>query len=226
MKSLSILITALSAFLWPIIVLVIVFLFHKPVKALLTRAQTGKLALKVGGAELSVEESVDQQGELVQSMLIRVARLEEERQAKHGGKVTQRHLRILWVDDRLHKSAFLRASLDGEGHAIDTASSTEEAMKKITQSRYDAIVSDMARPPDERAGLTLLKYVGESQRDVPVVIYCGGWAARNLRDKAIEAGAIKVTSSGIEVLSCLAGMAAEASDVESSESDSGLEDVQ
>ena len=40
---------------------------------------------------------------------------------------------------------------------VDTAFSTEEAMRYVQSgSTYDVIITDMGRPPDPRAGYTLL----------------------------------------------------------------------
>lgn len=61
----------------------------------------------------------------------------------------------------------------------------------------------MGRPEDNRAGLTLVKKIRALGSKVPFYIFCGGWAARNLRDEAINNGVTEITSSGTTLLSRL-----------------------
>jgi CheY-like chemotaxis protein len=42
------------------------------------------------------------------------------------------------------------------------ATSTDEALKKIARQRFDAIISDMGRPPDPRAGYTIIEQLHSS----------------------------------------------------------------
>ena len=64
--------------------------------------------------------------------------------------------RVLWVDDRPANNVFERHSLEALGIEFDLCTSTEDALQRMTQGSYDAVISDMGRPPDDQAGYTLL----------------------------------------------------------------------
>ncbi|WP_259694629.1 hypothetical protein [Proteus mirabilis] len=40
---------------------------------------------------------------------------------------------------------------------VDTSLSTSDAIEKIKSNNFDVIISDMGRPEDDRAGITLTK---------------------------------------------------------------------
>ena len=60
---------------------------------------------------------------------------------KRAGKSTD-----LWVDDRPKTTIYERQALEALGVSFVMASSTEEAMEKLEQQHFDAIISDMKRP--------------------------------------------------------------------------------
>ena len=64
--------------------------------------------------------------------------------------------RVLWVDDRPENNLFERRALEALGMHLTLSKSTEDALHKTQLSHYDVIISDMGRPPDPRAGYTLL----------------------------------------------------------------------
>ncbi len=83
---------------------------------------------------------------------------------------------LLWVDDNhpyqnvTERRVFLAANI-----YVDLASSTSEAMKWLSRSKYDVVVTDMDRPGDQaapcltgpepsNAGCALLKKVGDCFR--------------------------------------------------------------
>lgn len=70
----------------------------------------------------------------------------------------------------------------------------------LQQERYDVIVSDMSRPPDEEAGKTLLKHLKEQGSTIPVIIFAARWAAEH-KDEAAAIGAVLVTNDTSEVYS-------------------------
>ncbi|WP_432812009.1 hypothetical protein [Pantanalinema sp. GBBB05] len=63
---------------------------------------------------------------------------------------------VLWVDDRPDNNIYERQALRALGINFVLALSTEEALEHIRTQRFDAIISDMGRPPDAQAGYTLL----------------------------------------------------------------------
>lgn len=81
--------------------------------------------------------------------------------------------RVLWVDDKPINNRYERQALEALGVNIDPSLSTEEALVNIRQRSYDLIISDMARPEDQRAGLTLLDELRKRGNQTPYIIYAG-----------------------------------------------------
>ncbi len=107
--------------------------------------------------------------------------------------------RILWVDDRPDNNRFERQALEALGIDIDLSTSTDDALGKIRRRSYDLIISDMGRPPDARAGYTLLDQLHSSGNQIPFVIYASSRAPEHVRESR-EHGAIGCTNSPQELI--------------------------
>jgi hypothetical protein len=59
--------------------------------------------------------------------------------------------RVLWVDDKPTNNVHERRSLEPFGITFALAQSTEDALHKIRDQSFDAIISDMSRPGDSNA---------------------------------------------------------------------------
>jgi CheY-like chemotaxis protein len=77
---------------------------------------------------------------------------------------------VSWVDDKPDNNVFERSSL---GLSFVLAKSTEEALEKAARHRFDVIISDMGRPPDQRAGYALLEKLRACGDRTPFIIYAG-----------------------------------------------------
>jgi CheY-like chemotaxis protein len=80
---------------------------------------------------------------------------------------------ILWVDDRPDNNFYEREALKRYGIEFTLATSTDEALKILSGAKFDVIISDMGRPPDPRAGYTLLEAVRSKGDNTPYFIYAG-----------------------------------------------------
>jgi len=100
---------------------------------------------------------------------------------------------VLWVDDRPSNNVHERAAMEALGVKFDLAVSTDEALEKLKRRSYDAIISDMGRPPDSRAGYTLLDKLRESGDRTPFIIYAGSRAPEH-RAEAKRHGALGCTN--------------------------------
>ncbi len=209
MDSVAKLLSALSSLAWPAIFGVLIFKFYDPIKTLIESAKGRKFTVKVAGNELTMEEASEQQRQIVNDLQSKLAeiekRLESENVVSLNPEVVTppRDKKILWVDDRPKNNSFLVASLQERGHAVDIALTTDEGFGMFKARTYDIVISDMGRPEDDHAGITLVKKIRELGSEVPFYIFCGVWAARNLRDEAIEHGVTDITSSGTTLLSRL-----------------------
>ena len=131
----------------------------------------------------------DQASELVKS-------LGPERETKKRGKL------VLWVDDRPDNNVIERRSMAAYNIDFVLAQSTGQALAELRKQQFDAIVSDMGRPPDSRAGYTLLEAVRGSGDQTPYFIYAGSRDPRHVRE-ARSMGAQGTTNMGAELLQML-----------------------
>jgi DNA-binding NtrC family response regulator len=76
---------------------------------------------------------------------------------------------------------------------MDSASSTEDALDKNQHRSFDAIISDMGRPPDSRAGYTLLDALRNRGDQTPFIIYAGSRAPEHMAE-ARRHGALGCTN--------------------------------
>lgn len=107
--------------------------------------------------------------------------------------------RVLWVDDRPDNNRFERQALEALGIDIDLSTSTDDALGRIRHRSYDLIISDMGRPPDARAGYTLLDQLRGSGNQIPFVIYASSRAPEHVRESRAH-GAIGCTNSPPELV--------------------------
>jgi CheY-like chemotaxis protein len=76
---------------------------------------------------------------------------------------------VLWVDDNPGNNVHERRALEVFGINFVLAKSTEEALEKIQQQSFDAIISDMGRPGDSTAGFTLLQKLRSAGNKTPFI---------------------------------------------------------
>jgi CheY-like chemotaxis protein len=107
--------------------------------------------------------------------------------------------RILWVDDKPNNNIYERRSMEAYHIDFDLAVSTREALAKIELNKFDAIISDMNRVPDRRAGYTLLGALRGRENRTPFFIYAGADAKRR-RNAALARGADGSTNDPAELI--------------------------
>lgn len=101
---------------------------------------------------------------------------------------SRRQRKILWVDDRPDNNIFERQAMEAYSIEFELAESTGDALAKLWKARFDAIISDMGRPPDGRAGYTLLDALRRSGDLTPYFIYAGSDSEEHRRE-ALSKGA-------------------------------------
>lgn len=208
MDELAKLISALASLAWPAVFAVLLVKLFGPIRALVESARARKFTIKVAGNELTMEEASEQQRVLLTDVQNKLAQLEKQlttgvsaRLASTDPKPTGK--RILWVDDKPKNNSFLVASLEERGARVETALSTDEGLEKLKRERYDVVVSDMGRPEGDRAGIDLAERMKRIAPGIPIYIYCGRWAAANLREEALAAGVSEITASGSTLIAAL-----------------------
>lgn len=170
------LIKLIPSLLWFLLVVVILLIFHRPIRNDLLPNLTG---FKAMGLEFSlIRDSIDEALELAEKnprWKVEVSQKDKERVLNR----TKKHLKVfrdaqfLWVDDvpennRNELKMFRRLNVE-----INTAESTEEALEILMKRHYDLVISDMARGDESTAGLTFLEEFRKYNKVTPVIFYIG-----------------------------------------------------
>lgn len=205
-------------FSWPVVILFIfLMMLYKSGDSLKTFLQNlGEFTFKAGGTELSAKRQQieaaaalgaasaarqttgpDQQPPPDEFTLRQVAQVVSEA----SRPTIARRLdgaSILWVDDRPSNNVYERKSLEALGVHFILTTSTEDALAKIRENHFDVIISDMGRPPDPKAGYTLLDQLRRAGVDTPFIVYAGSNAQKH-RDEAKRHGALGSTNNPQEL---------------------------
>jgi CheY-like chemotaxis protein len=210
-------IEALGSLLWPLLLAVVVLRVvpHLPGLIADLRQALRRRAFKVriGGAELSVEEATEQLRRQVTDLQSQMAAQLAERgparaAAAAAPRRDQRRPTILWVDDRPERSALELAKLRDDDVEVLQARSTDEAMDVLALRRgVQAIVTNLGRTEGDEhhphAGLTLMRQLREAGFEQPVLVYTWVSRAGQERSDALAAGAAAVTASPTELFAAL-----------------------
>jgi CheY-like chemotaxis protein len=192
---------------WPAITLFVLIQFGSVFRDFL--ANMGELSLKGAGFEATAKRK---QAEAVAALTAATfsrpqpdsATEAEVRDSKSAVDVVQEaatpsvirrvgRSTVLWVDDRPSNNVHERQALEALGISFVIATSTDEALEKLKARSFDAIISDMGRPPDPQAGYTLLDKLRASGDRTPFIIYAGSRAPEH-RAEARRRGSIGCTN--------------------------------
>lgn len=202
----------LGVLVWPVLLVAVLIVFGPALKDFLSGV--GELSLNGGGFEATAKrQQAEATAALVAATVARpdanatpesTAREAKEAAAVVAKSVNPRVIRlangatVLWVDDRPNNNIFERQSLSALGVSFVLAASTEEALGLLAKHKFDVIISDMGRPPDSRAGYTLLEKLRSSGDRTPFVIYAGSNAPEH-KAEARSRGAIGSTNRASEL---------------------------
>lgn len=93
---------------------------------------------------------------------------------------------ILWVDDRPDNNTYEREVFESLGLTFDLSPSTDDALERLSRSRYGAIISDMGRREGPREGFKLLDALRASDKVTPFFIYAGSNAPEHKREATVR----------------------------------------
>jgi CheY-like chemotaxis protein len=196
----------LGVLLWPAVVLFVLIRFGAALRDFI--ASMGEFSLKGVGFEATAKRKAEAAAALAAAAASHAepgaapdARARDARAAADvvSEIVTPRMIRragrstVLWVDDRPNNNVHERQALEALGVSFVLATSTEEATEKLNLGSFDAIISDMSRPPDPRAGYTLLDKLRAAGNQTPFIIYAGSRDPEHRAD-AIRHGAVGCTN--------------------------------
>jgi CheY-like chemotaxis protein len=198
-----------GVFVWPAVLLFVVVQFRTPLTELLKNA--GQFSLKGAGFEASItrrrEEAVAALGAAVATRGVDSNDTEAARDLQGVANSlpsprNQQRIQdsyVLWVDDRPGNNNYERQALGALGVRIDISTSTDDALTRIRWRGYDMIISDMGRPPDARAGYTLLDELRARGDQTPYFIYASSRAPEHVAE-ARQHGAVGCTNSATELV--------------------------
>ena len=207
-KIVDILVKLLGIIVWPTVIIFILLRFRRSIGDLLSSLT--EFSVKGAGFEASGKRKTEA------AAALGAALAKQQADSPEGGtndprlagqiveSVTPRILRqtsksqVLWVDDNPDNNINERRSLEVFGIKFVLAKSTEEALERIQEQSFDAIVSDMVRPGDSTAGFTLLDKLRSAGNKTPFIIYAGTRAIQ-LRSKARQKGALGSTNRADEL---------------------------
>jgi len=95
---------------------------------------------------------------------------------------------LLWVDDRPDNNINERQAFEALGIRFTLALSTKEALEKISQQQYAAIISDMGRKEGPREGYVLLDTLRKQGIQTPLFFYAASNAPEHKQETLAHGG--------------------------------------
>lgn len=203
----------LGVIIWPVVLFYILNRFRSPLSDFISNL--GEVTVKGAGMEATAKrkqmEAAAALGAAVAARPTNGVQPEailQEAKAAAGAvvdAVTPRALRrleastVLWVDDRPDNNRYEQQALEALGVRFVLSTSTEDALAKTQHRTFDAIISDMGRPPDSRAGYTLLDALRSRGDQTPFIIYSGSRAPEHIAE-ARSHGALGCTNRPQELV--------------------------
>jgi CheY-like chemotaxis protein len=198
----------LGVFTWPAVLVFVIVQFRAPLTELIRNS--GQLSLKGAGFEASItRQREDAVAALGAAVVTRAGtdgsqappNLDEVVSALPSARAQRRiqDSSVLWVDDHPGNNNWERQALEALGIRVDISTSTEDALARVGWHPYDLIISDIERPPDARAGYTLLDKLRATGDRTPYVIYAASRAPEHIAE-ARQHGAIGCTDSATELV--------------------------
>lgn len=184
-------ISLIEAVIWPAFAVFFVVYFGDSLKKLLNNVSEFSLKAGPSGVEASVKRQLESAAMLGAASGQKKSSQEssdngedtdvndEYRKIIHAiarvsdPKISEELLtkKVLWVNDCLEENSYEQKALEVLGVQCSFSRNTEEAIAQIKASPYHAIISDIERPPDDRAGYTLLEEIRRSGYYMPYILY-------------------------------------------------------
>jgi CheY-like chemotaxis protein len=215
MKLFETVVSLLQAIIWPLIIVIILLTLRIPLKKFLgdiievtlkagpiettaKRQQIIEVGTSLGAASAHWRDAA--QDDTTQPDIEKtkeIAKLVEQLITPNTARQLEGAI-VLWVDDRPINNTYERQALEALGIQFTISKSTEDALEKLKQKTYAVIISDMARPPDQRAGYVLLENVQAMHISTPFIIYAGSKRPEHIAE-ARRRGAFGTTNDPQEL---------------------------
>jgi CheY-like chemotaxis protein len=217
-KLLEVFLSFFQTISWPLIVLFIVLILRTPLKKFL--GDIIEFNLKAGPIETTAkrQQIIEVAASLGAATAVwqvgtqnneNIPTIEKAEEITNVVKVVDRLITpaaarqlegstVLWVDDKPINNTYERKALQALGIQFTISKSTENALEKLKEKNYDLIISDMGRPPDQKAGYTLLEKVKAMHITTPFIIYAGSKRPEHIAE-ARRRGAFGTTNDPQEL---------------------------
>lgn len=219
MKDIATLLEALGTLLLPLAALVLVWRLWPYLAGVLGSRD---FTVKMGGAELSVQNATTQFEQQLKDSTEKIVRLERQMTKLLGPGAAEsvqlaqnaapdtankrvRPPAVLWVDDYPENNTFLIATLRDRGVRVETVRSTDEAMQVIGRAPdgFDVVISDLGRKEDGKnkpmAGRELALRLRADGHGIPMIVFATARALAR-EDELRASGVNAVTTSGTDLL--------------------------
>jgi CheY-like chemotaxis protein len=188
----------LGVLIWPAVL--IFFLVRFPAALADFFANLGEISLRTPGLEATARRRQVEAAAALGAAIAARAPIDDTQATAADPRDVAEALPTPRAQRRLQgNNRFERQALEAYGMNIDQSTSTEDAVGKIRRRPYDLIISDMGRPPDSRAGYTLLDQLRRTGDKTPYIIYSGSRAPEDVQE-ARQHGALGSTNSPQELI--------------------------
>jgi CheY-like chemotaxis protein len=202
--------TSITSLAWPAIALFALYQFKPILESILKREN---MTIKIAGMEISVRDAAENLGKQITDIQERMSKIETNGSQLNPAKsieplpisIQQKGSKnhLLWVDDYPSNNAFLIDKMRENGIEVTLSLSTADALRKIENNSFDAVITDLGRKEDGGenpfAGLDLIKGLSSKATELPILVFAGHRGLEN-ESKLVSAGASAVTASGIDVM--------------------------
>ncbi len=191
----------LGAVVWPAVVVVIAYMFGGALRNIFLRSDELALTAPGGIGLVAKRKEAEARDALVDASaskstpgerLSREDALAEVRDTRQQLKRVGNPL-ILWVDDRPSNNRYERGAMEALGMTFVLSAATDDALSKLSSTRFDLVISDMGRPPDPSAGYTLLDALRQRGDETPLIFYATSGRADHF-DESVRRGALGCTN--------------------------------
>ncbi|WP_155982409.1 hypothetical protein [Xanthobacter sp. 126] len=202
-----------------------IYAFYTLKSTIISLLKSRAISIKVAGTEINLPEATEKIGQAVADIQSKLAELpipstnislprSEEINSQNesatssmtqqlGVPIRPPTARILWVDDQPLNYAFLIERLRGEGHLIDTSTTTEDAIHRLNSYQYDGIISGLWEGGSNvKSSISTIDFVitvRESNIILPILIFANSRGIE-LWHKLYNSGVNIVTNSGIDLM--------------------------
>jgi CheY-like chemotaxis protein len=96
--------------------------------------------------------------------------------------------KILWVDDRPENQMYERRAFEAYGITFELSQNTTDALQKLAQQRFGAVISDMGRKEGPREGYALLDDMRRGGDQTPLFFYASSNAPEHTAETLLHGG--------------------------------------